>query len=200
MTKIECGALMATIRAAYPKFYAFDDANSKRAAMNLWAHMMADVPYQAAEKSVLNHIATHSDPPTIADILKPLAVSKNPEEGWAEIKAAARKADRYAQWRKYPAIVGWNVETNSPIKSDGTQELKELFDSLSPDAKDFVGSPDRLLDMGRNGVDEYQHSAFVRIAAARADEQPSIEIEAVRTSLHCDGHVKLTGSKRNEQV
>lgn len=200
MTKTECGALMATIRAAYPKFYAFDDANSKRAAMNLWAHMMADVPYPAAEKSALAYIATHSEPPTIADILKPLAVSKSPEEGWLELKKAAAKADRYSQWRKYPAIVGWNTDTNSPIKSDGTQEMRDLFNGLSPDVRDFVGSPDRLIDMGRNGVDEYQHSAFVRMVAARAEAQPSIEIEAVHASIHCDGHVRLTGSKPNEQV
>lgn len=192
MTKIECGALMATIRAAYPKFYAFDDASSKRAALTLWAKMLADVPYQAAEKSALNHIATHSEPPTIADILKPFVTRKNPEEGWIELKKAVAKTDQYAQWRKYPAIIGWNTDANSPIKSDGTQELQNLFNGLSPDVRDFVGSLDRLIDMSRYGVDEYQHSAFVRMVNARADAQPVIEVEAMRASICCDDHVRLT--------
>lgn len=181
MNEVETKKLMGIIEAAYPRFYAFEDDDQRSAAAALWHKMLGKVPYAKAEQTVMCYIATHSNPPTIADILKPCLTDGNPEIAWAQLKQAAHEAEKYAQWRKYPMILGYD-EKGAPLKSNGVQELHDLFQGLPPAAQEFAGSPDRLVDMGRYGLDEYQHSVFLRTAAALADEQPRLDRAALGTS------------------
>jgi len=175
MTLNETVELMAVIKAAYPSFYAYQREKDKmEAAMKLWADQLSDIPYDKAQQVLSDYIGRESNPPTIADIKRPFAQHKNPEAVWQELGQAAKQADKYAQWRRYPALVGWDDKQDRPLYSDGTEELRELYNGLSPDARAFAGSPDRLIDFGRNGMDEWQHSQLLR-QVGRSESEPTID-------------------------
>lgn len=68
MTREETRALMAAIRAVYPKFCA-DDA-SRRAALELWAVALAELPAERARQALVEHLRASAFEPKPADLLR----------------------------------------------------------------------------------------------------------------------------------
>ena len=74
MTKYETAVIMATLRAAYPQYYARQSVEDAEAALNLWAMQFADEPADDVAAAVSAYIAcdTKGFPPSIGQIKEKL--------------------------------------------------------------------------------------------------------------------------------
>lgn len=163
----ETARFMAVIKTAYPKFYAYQRESAEmQAAVKLWAEMLGDYSYEAASRALADYIRHETQPPTIADIRRRLEPKADVGAQWQQLLAAAHKAEKYMYWHSHPLVC--YDENGNIAKTDGRRELAELFGSLPPACREFAGSPAGLADIGRTGLDEYQRSRFMRLAASSA--------------------------------
>ena len=98
MTRYEASVLMATLRAAYPQYYARQTAADADAAVCLWAMMFEDERAENVAAAVKAYIATDTKgfPPSIGQIknkLDTLRAEANggemtAQEAWALVQKA----------------------------------------------------------------------------------------------------------------
>ena len=98
MDKKEFGILAAAIRTYYPK----EQILPNQQAMELWFRELQDIPFQVAEATLRQWVATNKWSPTIADIREGAATVqhgtiKDWGEAWEEVLTAVRKYGLYNQ-------------------------------------------------------------------------------------------------------
>lgn len=131
--------------------------------IDVWTYQFRDYPGDVVKRAFLaaNRVCVY--PITVADIFKQLSRSLDPDAEWDALAAAAYEAQKYLSWRNCPMIVGLN-EQGGLLRSDGTQELRELFEGLPPAAKSYAGSVGGLTELARTPDLTYRRAEFLKQA------------------------------------
>ena len=129
--------------------------------IDVWTYQFRDYPGEVVKRAFLaaNRVCVY--PITVADIYKQLSQCIDPEAEWGALADAAHKAQKYISWRKCPMVVGMD-EHGCLIRSDGTEELKKLFESLPPAAKTYAGSVGGLKELAMTPDLTYRRVEFLK--------------------------------------
>lgn len=146
MTKQETGAILFTMRCAYPAFYSKMSASDLEGIVNLWTMMFAEEDARLVTDAVKDLIVTHKGfPPEIADV----------KERVREMVATAKSEPTDEEL--------WTL-LREAIK-DGVYGAEEQYKALPPILKRYCGSPSKLRDLARedNGtLDTVVHGQFLK--------------------------------------
>ena len=93
MNKAETVKLFTVISAMFPRDMKF--AQADQLMIDMWQRMLADIPYDAAEKAITATVATSPFPPSIAEIRDYATRLNGPrrmtaEEAWGQASEAIR--------------------------------------------------------------------------------------------------------------
>lgn len=134
-----------------------------KTVIDVWTYQFRDYPGDVVKRAFLaaNRVCVY--PITVADIFKQLSQSLDPDAEWDALAAAAYEAQKYLSWRNCPMITGLN-EQGGLLRSDGTQELRELFEGLPPAAKSYAGSVGGLTELARTSDLTYRRVEFLKQA------------------------------------
>lgn len=129
--------------------------------IDVWTYQFGDYDGDTVKRAFLaaNRVCVY--PVTVADIFKQLSQNIDPEAEWEALADAARKAQRFLSWRNFPMVTGID-EKGGLLRSDGTKELKALFDSLPPAAKTYAGSVGGLEELARTPDLTYRRVEFLK--------------------------------------
>lgn len=129
--------------------------------LDVWTYQFRDYPGDVVKRAFLaaNRVCVY--PITVADIFGQLSQNIDPDAEWGALADAARKAQRFLSWRNFPMVTGID-EKGGLLRSDGTKELKALFDSLPPAAKTYAGSVGGLEELARTSDLTYRRVEFLK--------------------------------------
>lgn len=129
--------------------------------LDVWTYQFRDYPGEVVKRAFLaaNRVCVY--PITVADIFRQLSQNIDPDAEWGALADAARKAQRFLSWRNFPMVTGID-EKGGLLRSDGTKELKALFDSLPPAAKTYAGSVGGLEELARTSDLTYRRVEFLK--------------------------------------
>ena len=121
MNKKEFGLIAAALTTAYPnsKFL------SEKTSLEVWYRMLGDLNYDVVENAVAECIATHTFPPSIAEI-RNLCIDRltppklTADEAWGTVQKAMR---RYGYYRPEEAFALMDDITLSIVKNLGWTNL-----------------------------------------------------------------------------
>lgn len=134
-----------------------------KTTIDVWAYQFKDYPDEVVKRAFLAANRVCAYPITVADIFKQLSHSLDPDAEWDALAAAAYEAQKYLSWRNCPMITGLD-EQGGLLRSDGTQELRELFEGLPPAAKSYAGSVGGLTELARTSDLTYRRVEFLKQA------------------------------------
>ena len=132
-----------------------------KTVIDVWAYQFKDFPGDVVKRAFLAANRVCAYPITVADIFKQLSQNINPDAEWEALADAARKAQRFLSWRNFPMVTGID-EKGGLLRSDGTKEMKALFDSLPPAAKTYAGSVGGLEELARTPDLTYRRVEFLK--------------------------------------
>ena len=139
--------------------------------LDVWTYQFRDYPGEVVKRAFLaaNRVCVY--PITVADIYKQLSQCINPDAEWEALADAARKAQKYMSWRKFPMVTGID-EKGGLLRSDGQKELKSLYDQLPPAAKSYAGSVGGLAELAEMPDLTYRRAEFLKQAQADITTDP----------------------------
>lgn len=139
--------------------------------LDVWTYQFRDYPGEVVKRAFLaaNRVCVY--PITVADIFKQLSQTINPDAEWSALADAAHKAQKYISWRNWPMVVGID-ERGGLMRSNGTEELKKLFESLPPAAKKYAGSVGGLEELARTPDLTYRRVEFLKQAQGDISTMP----------------------------
>lgn len=135
MNKQETLKIMAVLKVAYPNFYHNASLEESAAAVNLWASLFVDDPYELVEAAVKSHIASDIKgfPPHIGAIKEAIRRLQNPYElsemeAWGAIKQALRNSGYHSEeeFEKLPKQVQRLVGSPSQLREWAMMDIEEL--------------------------------------------------------------------------
>lgn len=161
MTKEEAAELILMNATLYKLGTKPLTDDEMKTVIDVWAYQFKDFPGDVVKRAFLaaNRVCVY--PITVADIFKQLSQNINPDAEWEALADAARKAQRFLSWRNFPMVTGID-EKGGLLRSDGTKELKALFDSLPPAAKTYAGSVGGLEELARTPDLTYRRVEFLK--------------------------------------
>lgn len=142
-----------------------------KTVIDVWTYQFKDYPGETVKRAFLAANRICKFPITVADIFEQLTQGINPDAEWNELADAARKAQKYISWRNFPMVVGID-EKGGLLRSDGTEELKALFDGLPPAAKRYAGSVGGLEELARTPDLTYRRVEFLKQAGKDISSAP----------------------------
>lgn len=121
MTANEVKKLLAWAVANFPQLQERD----MRPTAELWARMLADVPYEVAEKALMKVLATAKYFPTVAEMREAVAELTSPQvpdamDAWGEVVRAIRN---YGYYRQEEALASLSPITRKVVENIGWQEI-----------------------------------------------------------------------------
>lgn len=133
--------------------------------LDVWTYQFRDYPGEVVKRAFLaaNRVCVY--PITVADIYKQLSQCINPDAEWEALADAARKAQTFLSWRKFPMVIGID-EKGGLLRSDGQKELQALYDQLPPAAKSYAGSVGGLAELAEMPDLTYRRAEFLKQAQA----------------------------------
>ena len=161
MTKEEAAELILMNATLYKLGTKPLSDDEMKTTIDVWTYQFRDYPGEVVKRAFLaaNRVCVY--PITVADIYKQLSQCIDPEAEWGALADAAHKAQKYISWRKCPMVVGMD-EHGCLIRSDGTEELKKLFESLPPAAKTYAGSVGGLKELAMTPDLTYRRVEFLK--------------------------------------
>lgn len=161
MTKEEAAELILMNATLYKLGTKPLSDDEMKTTIDIWTYQFRDYPGEVVKRAFLaaNRVCVY--PITVADIFKQLSQNINPDAEWEALADAARKAQRFLSWRNFPMVTGID-EKGGLLRSDGTKELKALFDSLPPAAKTYAGSVGGLEELARTPDLTYRRVEFLK--------------------------------------
>lgn len=161
MTKEEAAELILMNATLYKLGTKPLTDNEMKTTIDIWTYQFRDYPGEVVKRAFLaaNRVCVY--PITVADIFKQLAQNISPDAEWEALADAARKAQRFLSWRNFPMVTGID-EKGGLLRSDGTKELKALFDGLPPAAKTYAGSVGGLEELARTPDLTYRRVEFLK--------------------------------------
>ena len=139
MNRKETGAVMDTLRVAYPQFYRGNQERESALAVKLWAELFAQDDLKTVLAAVKRLIAldTRGFPPAIGAVKEQIWRLQHPQE-----------LDAAGAW----ALVA---------KAVNSSDYEKSFAALPEEVRQVVGSPAQLAQWGR-----MEESAFQSVAAS----------------------------------
>lgn len=161
MTKEEAAELILMNATLYKLGTKPLSDDEMKTTIDVWTYQFRDYPGEVVKRAFLaaNRVCVY--PVTVADIYKQLSQCIDPEAEWGALADAAHKAQKYISWRNCPMVVGMD-EHGCLIRSDGTEELKKLFESLPPAAKTYAGSVGGLKELAMTPDLTYRRVEFLK--------------------------------------
>lgn len=171
MTKEEAAELILMNATLYKLGTKPLSDDEMKTTIDIWTYQFRDYPGEVVKRAFLaaNRVCVY--PVTVADIYKQLSRCIDPEAEWGALAEAARKAQRFLSWRNFPMVTGID-EKGGIIRSDGTEELKALFDSLPPSAKTYAGSVGGLKELAMTPDLTYRRVEFLKQAQGDISTTP----------------------------
>lgn len=138
MTKYETAVIMATLRAAYPQYYARQSVEDAEAALNLWAMQFAEETAEEVSAAVSAFISsdTKGFPPSIGQIKEKLDMLRSEAGGgeltamdaWSLVQNACKRSYYNAEeeFEKLPDTVRSVVGSSSVLHDWATMDLETL--------------------------------------------------------------------------
>ena len=109
MTKQETAKIMAVFHVTYPRYYIGQSEEEKRQALNIWAMMLEEYPYDIVQSAVKAVIATCKYAPSPADVIEKINDIRNadsmlPLEAWSYVRKAISNSTYRAkeEWEQLP--------------------------------------------------------------------------------------------------
>lgn len=143
--------------------------------LTVWATVLKDVPFSAGQKAMLKAFSVCRFPVTLADLMSQLHTMQaetdvSGPECWAATIKAGRQAANNAAGYSYTAKTA-DGRTQGQIMRDRN---KELFESLHPAARQWLGSLPELVNLGRMDSEalKYQRREFEKAFATYQAERP----------------------------
>lgn len=161
MTKEEAAELILMNATLYKLGTKPLTDDEMKTVIDVWAYQFKDFPGDVVKRAFLAANRVCAYPITVADIFKQLSQNINPDAEWEALADAARKAQRFLSWRNFPMVTGID-EKGGLLRSDGTKEMKALFDSLPPAAKTYAGSVGGLEELARTPDLTYRRVEFLK--------------------------------------
>ena len=84
-------------------------------------------------------------------------------ELWETLKKSISKIPALMYRKKYPLVTGFDKETGNLIQSDGTKEIKEIYENLPEQIKRFFSSVDGMMSfslLSENEIERYKKREF----------------------------------------
>lgn len=161
MTKEEAAELILMNATLYKLGTKPLSDDEMKTTIDVWTYQFKDFPGDVVKRAFLaaNRVCVY--PITVADIFKQLSQNIDPDAEWEALADAARKAQRFLSWRNFPMVTGID-EKGGLLRSDGTKELKALFDSLPPAAKTYAGNVGGLEELARTPDLTYRRVEFLK--------------------------------------
>jgi hypothetical protein len=127
MTPQETKKIFAILMVSYPKFFPAEDKDKLRLTIELWAEMLADIPFEVVQVAVKKMILESPYPPAISDVRKQIAdIMTAPEDridastAWGEVLHAIRM---FGWPRPEEAMESLSPRTRQVVKAMGWQEI-----------------------------------------------------------------------------
>nr|DAD84500.1 MAG TPA: replisome organizer protein [Myoviridae sp. ctCjb12] len=161
MTKEEAAELILMNATLYKLGTKPLTDDEMKTTIDVWTYQFRDYPGEVVKRAFLaaNRVCVY--PITVADIYKQLSQCIDPEAEWGALADAARKAQKYMSWKRFPMVIDID-EKGGPIRSDGTEELKALYDNLPPAAKTYAGSVGGLKELSMTPDLTYRRVEFLK--------------------------------------
>ena len=161
MTKEEAAELILMNATLYKLGTKPLTDDEMKTTIDVWTYQFRDYPGEVVKRAFLaaNRVCVY--PVTVADIYKQLSQCIDPEAEWGALAEAARKAQKFMSWKNFPMVTGID-EKGGLIRSDGTEELKKLFESLPPAAKTYAGSVGGLKELAMTPDLTYRRVEFLK--------------------------------------
>lgn len=171
MTKEEAAELILMNATLYKLGTKPLTDDEMKTVIDVWAYQFKDFPGDVVKRAFLaaNRVCVY--PITVADIYKQLSQNIDPDAEWEALADAARKAQRFLSWRNFPMVTGID-EKGGLLRSDGTKELKALFESLPPAAKTYAGSVGGLEELARTPDLTYRRVEFLKQSREEIETSP----------------------------
>lgn len=170
MTKAEVMKIIRMNFALY-KLGAKPLTDSEMAAMTeVWYLHFQNYTYETILQAFIaaNRVCKYPIQP--ADIFEQLNSNEQSEmaENWRKLKNAIDCAGYYMTWRGCPMALG--VDGNGRlVKSNGSREIQNCFNSLPDIVKQWVGSPSELCNLSKYSeeeLDRYRRPEFMKFKPA----------------------------------
>ena len=134
MDKREFGLLASAIRTFYPK----EQILPNQQAMELWYRELQDIPYEVAEASLRQWVATNKWSPTIADfreMASTVQCGSIPDwgEGWEKVLLAIRK---FGTYRIHEAMETFDPLTRKCVERLGFRNIC-MSENINHDRANF---------------------------------------------------------------
>lgn len=161
MTKEEAAELILMNATLYKLGTKPLTDDEMKTTIDIWTYQFRDYPGEVVKRAFLaaNRVCVY--PITVADIYKQLSQCIDLGAEWGALAEAARKAQRFLSWRNFPMVTGID-EKGGIIRSDGTEEMKKLFESLPPAAKTYAGSVGGLKELAMTPDLTYRRVEFLK--------------------------------------
>lgn len=161
MTKEEVAELILMNATLYKLGTKPLSDDEMKTTIDVWTYQFRDYPGEVVKRAFLaaNRVCVY--PVTVADIYKQLSQCIDPEAEWGALADAARKAQKYMNWKNFPMVTGID-EKGGLIRSDGTEELQVLYNNLPPAAKIYAGSVGGLKELAITPDLTYRRVEFLK--------------------------------------
>ena len=161
MTKEEAAELILMNATLYKLGTKPLSDDEMKTTIDVWTYQFRDYPGEVVKRAFLaaNRVCVY--PVTVADIYKQLSQCIDPESEWGALADAAHKAQKYMSWKNFPMVTGID-EKGGLIRSDGTEELQVLYNSLPPAAKTYAGSVGGLKELAMTPDLTYRRVEFLK--------------------------------------
>lgn len=174
MTKVEVMKIIRMNFALY-KLGAKPLTDSEMAAMTeVWYLHFQNYTYETILQAFIaaNRVCKYPIQP--ADIFEQLNSNAQSEmaENWRKLKNAIDCAGYYMTWRGCPMALGVD-ENGRLVKSNGSREIQNCFNSLPDIVKQWVGSPSELCNLSKYSeeeLDRYRRPEFMKFKPATINQ------------------------------
>lgn len=174
MTKAEVMKIIRMNFAMY-KLGAKPLTDSEMVAMTeVWYLHFQNYTYETILQAFIaaNRVCKYPIQP--ADIFEQLNSNVQSEmaENWRKLKNAIDCAGYYMTWRGCPMALGVD-ENGRLVKSNGSREIQNCFNSLPDIVKQWVGSPSELCNLSKYSeeeLDRYRRPEFMKFKPATINQ------------------------------
>jgi uncharacterized protein YhaN len=138
------------IRINFENAYKAQSDEEREMLYMSWFAILKDYPKEVCDKAVINAIKNAEFAPRIGSIVKEIermreAYEKSETELWAELSNVLREVN--ACRSRFNATF---IEENGRSQGDNARiRLKEIFDELSPELKEYCRNADGLLEIAK---------------------------------------------------
>lgn len=206
MTNKEFDQLRALLKTAYPNHNLISD----QYAIRMWYKMLNDLDYHIAENAVMEHISTHTFPPSIAEIRK-LCVDRTTRpvlsfsEAWGKVTNAISKYGFYQPREAFAELdeltlsvvkeLGWSNICNSTNQDSLRANFRIAYESKAKQIEKDRLLPDFVsqgkMDLQEKNIPQIKQETVNKVEEKTPGgriflppEQVGVMIEKLKSAVH----------------